>query len=347
MPLPPAQKGGASARGSHFFKTWHTCQMRWFNEMLRPHPDGGLGLSPSKTDRPLLLGHAFHEGMAAWYQSRCKTGADNGQPDLDLAIDTMRQTLASRESEYADPSDLQADLDKATSLLCQYHDFYGPDGLSPEFPDLRVVVDDEGPVVEREFQIPLGPGLPSFTCRVDLLADYTHTGHTWRSVVEHKTTSGSSLSRLVSRSHVDAQITGEILVVHQAYPEEPVPQVLLNAIVKDRGARSKLPTFQREFMRRPDLMLGNAYQNLRQTMEQVKDAVARYDEQVGAGADPHEAGRQVFLTNGMANGNCVSFRPCPFITLCKSMGLEDRMIVGFRPRSRNDDEETLDKEFQV
>jgi len=327
----PAAPLGPSRFGSHFLGEFRTCPARHYFSHLAPHADSetSRGLQTFTTSSPLLVGAAVHEGLAAWYRSRCAHGADSGLPDLDGAIAAAEAHFTLRRAEFVDDETFVADLALTTRLLREYHEYYGPNGLTPEYPDLRVVCDNAGPVIERELSLDLGDG-HEFTARLDALV--TYHGRTY--TLEHKTTSAQGLSKLFTSMGMSTQALGQHTILHSLGDPLLRPEgVLVNALVKNRSAKSGRPPFERQIVTFDTNMDGWKFrQDAIRTLGQIKAAKAEYTMLVDGADDPYDAARWVYEQRGRSTGACFSFSRCPYLDLCRSPGRELTLTRSFKPR---------------
>ncbi len=332
-----AATSGASARGAHYLADWRTCPIKAFFRHLAPHPDNpeGRGLESMRTGKELLIGWGVHEGLAEWYRSRCKDGEDTGEPNLDAAVAMIEKQLASRMAEFHD-DEYQPSVDLCRSLLFQYHEHWGPGGKYDETKgDLIVVVDENGePMVEREFVFDLGYESPfygqeTFTTRLDLVAYY----HNFLAIPEHKTTSASSESRLYTRMSMDAQALGEFTALSLSWPDHTVNGVLTNALVKNRGAKSDKPAFNREMTTFDPLDVDKFLRDAKYTLEQRDDYLLVYHQWLDKGMSVWQAAHQAFPQYGRSTGGCVGFGSCIYLNTCRAPGREHETTRAFRPKS--------------
>lgn len=324
--LPPALvvPSGATSFGSHFHSQWDGCQKKHFFSKLAPHPTipGGKGLRPSWTAEPLLLGSMFHVGIANYYAS----GATDGNYSVETGVAAAEKEAEGRRREWRSPEAFTEALAKSRALLWGYDDNYGPGATVPDYPNLRIYCDAEGPVIEREFKVEVVKGMPPFTCRVDAIVE--HQGWLW--VFEHKTSAASSVRSLQSNMRTAIQGTGECWVLSKVFPDLPIQGVLLNIIVKDRGVRSKEPSYFRDPISRTAGQLEQFEYDLRNrwtAMERARETYERWLEELG---DPWAAGRRTYLASGASHGQCTAYgRSCDFIDLCAGAGQEHLFSQGF------------------
>ncbi len=321
--------GGASRTGIHYMKEWRSCPIKWFNKFARPHPSGGLGLRSKDMTKPLVLGVCVHDGLEAYYHSGIRCGKDSCIRDVELAVRTAQAKLAT--FDLADfPEIREACFAESEKLIRSYHDFWGPGGINDDTTELRVVCDSSGPIIEREYEIDLGNGY-SYTCRVDLVVEQWEQCY----VMEHKTCGVYGLWSLVRRFNLDAQATGECLVLSDKLGDKPVNGVMLNALVKERGPNSKVPPFHREPIPRSDLQLEKFEDDARSTLIDIDQHMYLYNELVDKGVSVDSAARKVFPGHGTSNGHCQAWnRPCEYTDLCQHPGYELKYLCNYDPRSR-------------
>lgn len=329
---------GGSRIGLSFMKSWFTCPYRAAMEHLAPHPDG-RGLTSHHKARPLLAGGLFHAAIEPWYRSRCinpSTGQwteDTGKPDLERARHELDTWAAQHYSEWEDPIEADTDTQLCREWLQRYHDHYGPTGKEPDFPNLRVYVDESGPWIEREVVLPLGNDLEA-TCRIDLVA--SDLGQPV--VVEHKTTSASYFFNLLKMMHIGAQPTMELLCLKEGGGLPFLPSAcVVNVLNKNPGKSpmAKTPPFGRERVSRTEADIGHFKRNLLTWLETIERWLGEYEQLTTAGHDPYDAISLVFPRTGTLTGQCYSFnRPCEMWQVCSSTGRESLIAASYKPRYR-------------
>jgi hypothetical protein len=317
-------RAGATAYGSHFLGTWAQCERKGYLQYRAPHPRGGEGLQPTHRSANLLFGAAIHEGMAAYYQS----GWKDGQYDYTAGLDAFVASMT-RECELWRTPEQYADFHAlGLHMLRAYHEWYGPGGISPEYPEIRVATDSEGlPIIEREYVYEVSPS-QVFTSRVDLAV----MRGDWLCLMEHKTTKRTSLSSLLQSCRFDSQFTGEYLVLSQLMGSAPIQGIIINALVKDATPRGKVPPFVRDYVYRPNTMVEQFQHDLANQLSYIDQLNDTYDSRVAEGVDPWEAARRTYPARGMHNGLCVRFNePCPYLELCLAMPHEGAVAQSYDP----------------
>ena len=317
---------GASAYGTHYLKSWDSCRRKWWLSKRAPHPDGE-GLRPRFTGTPLLIGSGFHDGIEAYYRSGTKGKSDYSKA---AALAAAEDTMKARRGEWPDRTSYSEGLGEVLGLLSRYHEWWGPSGPQDDSSILQVVWDDDGPVVEREYSIPIAPGLPNFTCRVDALVRYRD----WLYVLEHKTTTGRGVTALRNRMDLDSQATAECLVLQHHFPDEPIHGVLLNMVLKGHSTRSKFAPFLRDQFARTAYQMEQLKRDIANKFTEIQRVNSNYDWLVNSdGLSPWDAAAQVFHLTGTSNGHCFAYnRQCEYAELCKSVGLgtEAALLSGFK-----------------
>lgn len=328
MKLTNAPPTGATAFGSHFHSEWDKCQKKFWFSRLAPHPtiEGGKGLSVGWAEAPLELGKAVHTGLEHYLLS----GATDGAYDITKAAREAELAFARDRQKWRSSEAYDETLIQLRKLLWGYDDFYGPTGTNKDFPEYRIHCDAEGPVVEREFTIDLGPGFHPFTCRVDALVWHRN----WLWVYEHKTTAASRASALQSEMRTNIQGSGECFVLKKLFPDLPIQGIMLNVLVKDRGAKSKLPAFFRDPIARTEGQLAVFEHSLKLRLTAMQRAEEVYIRALEDCGDPWEAGSRAYIQSGTANGQCMAYnRACPYLELCAGAGSEQMFAAGFDART--------------
>jgi len=337
--LIPATEGGASRFGLSFIKSW-ACPYEGAMQHLAPHPNGGRGLTPQYKARPLLAGGLFHAAVEPWYISRCinkSTGRwteDTGVPDMDRVWHELDVWAAKHTPEWEDPVERDTDIQLVKSYVQRYHDWYGPTGTNPEFPNTRVYVDEDGPWVEREVIVPIAPGL-EYTCRIDLVA--SDLGHPV--IIEHKTSAASGFFNTMKMMHIGAQPTGELFALQYAkrLPFTPVA-CIANVINKNPGKSkdAKTPPFGRERVSRTEEQMRLFPLNMAKWLGQIEAWLEEYQGLLGQGVPPYEAIACVFPRTGTVTNTCFRYnRACDFWALCANAGNEERSAFIYNARYRD------------
>lgn len=333
---------GGSRFGLSFLKSWFECPYRAACQYLMPHPDG-RGLQAHHKARPLIAGGLFHAAIEPWYVSRCinkSTGEfqeDNGQPDLEYAQHVLDTWAAQHSGEWEDPIERDTDTQLCRDWLLRYHNHYGPQGVEPDWPNLKVYVDETGPWVEREVVLPLAEGLEA-TCRIDLIA--SDLGHPV--VVEHKTTSASYYFSLLRSMHIAAQPSMELLCLREAAKLPFLPTAcVVNVLNKNPGRAkdAKTPPFGRERVSRTEQEIDHFRRNLMRWLGTIERWLEEFEKLCGTDPEPRdvlEAIGTVFPRTGTLTGQCYTYsRPCEMWPICASTGREAVVVNTYRARYRD------------
>jgi hypothetical protein len=310
---------GATLFGSHFLGDWDSCQKYWWLRHRAPHPEGGTGVIPHYAAKPLHIGGAMHDGLAYYLAS----GAGDGKYNLDEGMRGIAEKLVKNERNFQDKSEQHEVAVECQQLMEDYHEWYGPGGKRQDFPEMRVLVDSEGPVIEREYHLPLGDGF-YFTCRVDAIVQYQD----WLYVLEHKTSSPYRFSRLLTVMRTDSQGSGECAVLRHHFPDRKIQGVLLNVLVKgaSRSKNAKVPQFARDAISRSDEQLKQFEWDVHRKLRLIQDRWGAYESLVADGETPWNAARHCFDLGGTSNGKCYEYRACEYMQLCSNLGKEELLV---------------------
>ena len=309
---------GATAYGSHYLSTWDRCERLGFLSFLAPHPKGGQGLRLQYPPRPLKLGGILHEGWAVYYRSGPR---DPEARDIDYAVATLEAAAAARSGEWQTPEMAAEDVAKGRAILYDYHAFWKGD------PEVMVVEDAEGPLIEREWVVGV-PGCPMpFTCRPDAVVEWG--GWVW--TMEHKSTTAWGMNNIRTAILNSIQGSGECYTLSKRLPHLPIQGVLLNVALKDRSSKSKYQPFERDTASRTPAQLQMFEHHVRQRHARILHNTATWQVRAEELGDPWAAGAEVFVGTGTSTGACENTygRPCPMLDLCKGVGMEQLLAQGF------------------
>lgn len=312
---------GATAFGSHYIGTRDRCQRMGFLSFLAPHPKGGNGLRTKLPPGPVKLGGIVHEGIAAYYLSGPE---DHTKRDVDYAVAKLEAAAAARANDWATSEEREVDLTKGRALLYDYHHHWRGD------PDVLILSDKDGPLVEREWAIEI-PGCPNpFTCRPDAIAKWRD----WVYVLEHKTTTAYGVSLLRTSMRNNIQGTGECYVISKVLPHLPIQGVLLNILLKDRSSKSKYSPFERDTCARTPAQLAMFEAGVRARHQHWARQEAEWTQLTKELGDPWLAAQQVYAATGASTGACENQfgRPCEFLEMCVGVGMEPILSQGYVAR---------------
>jgi len=330
----PERESDVTSAGSHYLKDWSGCDAKGAYAHFYPHPkmDASLdqfGLQPLYVGEALVQGSAIHNGLEEWYHSRIKDGEDTGEANIDRALEASDATWSQRGQQMID-QDLIAPKRAETHLvLRRYHDYYGQGGALQEYPNTKVYCDDKGePWIEKQFEIDVGGGY-HYTARIDLLVH--HQG--FLCAMDHKSSKASFAKRIASMAEMEAQFTGELLCIHDSFPDLSINGVIVNILVKDRR---KGPPFDRVMVGRTKQELDLYRYHTRQQFIRIDQMKQTFQDLIDEGIDPDTAFSYAFPKNGARHDTCFAYyRQCEFWYLCKSPGLQSRLIASsMSPRRR-------------
>lgn len=316
---------GASPVGHSYLNDWAICRRRWFNRYLRPMPDGA-GIEPLVVPYYFLTGQIFHEWMAAWLLSGSKGGKDSGEYDGEAALSAAKACWTRVRPQYESDTIAEAEWTLLEHIGREYHDWYGPGGLAPQFPDIELVHDSDGqPIVEREYALPLGVGNYYYTTRVD--AVIRHLGYL--KIYEHKTAAATRVGTVLASAALDAQFTGEAAILDALYPNDRLHGVLLNVVVKGRSGKSKLPVASTRTTTRSPLELSTWRVGVERLLREITEEVERWRQAGNVDKDP--ALSLFFPQDGTHTNQC---QGCDFAELCRMGGDEGQALLSYRTRAK-------------
>ncbi|KKK50974.1 hypothetical protein LCGC14_3119650, partial [marine sediment metagenome] len=273
---------------------------------------------------------ALHEGLEEWYQSRCRDGEDTGEANIERALEAANTYWGQRAGELEDPDLLKPAMDETSLILRRYHDWYGPGGKTPEYPQLKVLFDDAGePMIERYFEVKL-PGMDPYTVRTDLIAQYNQ----FIVGVDHKSSKASWVKQLLLMAQMDAQFTGELAGLREE-TNLPLNGILINVLVKDRKTG---PPFERELVNRTDAEIEVFKHHVAHDFDLVDRFRAEYERLLTTGVDNDTAFNLAYPQWGKVTGHCTAYyRRCEYWGLCQTATVSGTMIEStYRPRSKRD-----------
>jgi len=318
IPLPE----GGTRFGSTFITTWWTCPMKWANTYIRPHPtEGGHGMSSVDTPPPLGVGTAVHEALEAYYNHKT-------HEEIFKAIDD-----AIEDTEWVDPQTKLRAGEEATKLMAEYleHSVHDVEQFD------AYIHPKHGVMIERELSVPLGYKDYVVTSKPDMVVVMHDSGRL--RCMEHKTV---AVSRLWARkAELRCGVQGAIEIMACRHHDMDIEGVWLNAIPKGRGKKSTAPPIDRqELITHSDMELNKFKHDIVQTLQEIEDAVAMYDELVADGRTDQDAAFAAFRKN---RTQCVVFGRCSFYTPCSAPLHETQLLTGgYRARKPKTQEEVAD-----
>lgn len=333
-----------SKLGWSFLQTASDCPWKWYLRNLAPWPGADVMVDPttkclsmstgersnlsiglqSKRFAPALsIGTWFHTGVETFYRSGISNGVDTGVRSLDAAIAAINDSIDQGEASDKEREALAVTL----RLMRNYHSHYQQDS------DVEVLMLDNTPGIEYELWLDLGFKDYLFTSRLDMI--YRKNGYIY--AMEHKTTAASKLGKLISRFSIDGQVTGQYLQLVSHFPDDLIGGVTMNAAVKDRGAKSDLPSFVRRDYARTPAQMEKFRLDIVRKLNTIDGWVEQWLEMVAKGMSFEDAALAVF--DGTPNGmQCVGTGfACDFLELCQNREVLGRLLLdNYQPREYRD-----------
>jgi len=336
--IPIKKSDAGSLIGIHYINEFIKCPRRWFRKYFQPLPDEdtgklvNVGIEPQETAPALLAGGFFHTALEAYYNSGIVDGEDTGNYNLDATLAAMEEGWQKRKDSYHAEEDADNDHDMIQRMLIAYYDRFGPQSANPDYPKIKVLCDPEGkPYIEREWLTPLGYSNYFLTSKIDLLI--IDGGYV--KAMEHKTSVASFVGNTLSGIHHNSQFTAEIYTLTHNMPNSRLYGIKVNVITKNRSARSKYDVAERDTTNRTDDQLADFANTAVDTLRQIDDRVAKYEEWLDKGIPEHEALSVWFPAQGQFNNECYAYnRPCDYYALCKQPERANNMLGLFRPRTK-------------
>jgi hypothetical protein len=304
---PATAHTGGFAVSVSYLRDWHECRRKFFWRYVFEWPSGDRGAEPRFTGAPLLIGSAFHAGVAAWRLS----GWASGTYDRDAAMTAVRASFLARAPEFESEDEYAKALAETEDLMLRYTAKW-----ANEYPDVRVhVLPDGRPAIEELFEIPLGNTPYVMNVRPDAVV----VAHGFLAANECKTAAPSRARTTLSAMEVSPQTLAETYILRTL--GLPVVGVYIDLAVK--GNTRSVEKFQRVLIT-ADEELVDAFPAL------VMEALADIGE---ATALPGPLDTQLarFPMTGMFAGAC---ERCSFRSLCWNPGSEAATLGAFRPRTR-------------
>jgi hypothetical protein len=319
--------GGTRVSPSYLAK-WHKCPMEWYWTYLHPTEGAnatGVGLLGKRPSRAMLLGSLIHEGLAALYMSAPETG----QYSLEAAVVAVRVTAAQRARDWPDTKSAQDDTSRAVKLLDNYFSFYGPGGRIPEWPTVRPMVDDQGPIIERSFDLEL----PRCQAILTVRPDGMFLAHSFAVAMEHKSSGARNVGKQLTKMTMDGQCLSEMAVL-QHHIHNPSPSgVYANILVTDRAPGRGVPCFERQLIHYNPDQIDHHLTLVHDTIWEIRRSVEAWSNKVDSGWDHIYAAKQTFPQRGIFTGACAGFFACDFLSLCSAPGHEGSSLLNYTAKA--------------
>jgi hypothetical protein len=128
-------------------------------------------------------------------------------------------------------------------------------------------------------------------------------------------------------------VTGQFLQLVSHFPNEPIGGVKLNALVKDRAAKSTLASFTRRDYSRTPAQLEKFRLDIVRKLKRIDEMVEEWMTLVAKGMAYEDAALAVF--DGTPSGTqCVGMGfACEFLSICQSREVVGRLLLdNYTPR---------------
>lgn len=283
-PVTPQRR--ESEAGFHLYSKYRECARQWW---LRY----GLGIAPDKPGKALIFGGVMHEAIEAYYVKHKRSLPDT--------IQTFKEILAGRQSEYEDSEVFAEDLDMGPRFLAEWHKTWG------EY--------DKGTYdlveVETPYRLKLGPNDEfDFTVRVDRVMREKASK---RYVVFDTKTTRWSIDGTMKSVDFQDQMTAYLWALRKAHPDWVVTTAVPDIIY----ARGKVTTAARPGeIYRSNYALSQFEMGMYGTILEITSKMGNLDEV------PDEI---LFPRNG---AQCAKFG-CEFADICRTQVTSSTMPLTF------------------
>jgi hypothetical protein len=313
--------GGVTASSS-LLETYNVCEQLFYLSYLAPHPDHPLstGLTTYLSSPALLFGSLWHSAMEAYRTTGWRDGADTGEYDAATTIAYLEGEAAGMAAQFESEMLLEETRDAVIALFRKWvsqRDITSDWRVAP-------IPGTDKPMLEHELTISV-PGGFLYTVKIDA-GIITPEG--WFEILEYKTTSARYLTTAQNEARMSIQGRGEALALYSHFPDLSVNGVRFEYAVKDRGAKSDLPTFPYIHIDYDNPQLVSFQHNLERWMYAITSKIDSYNRLLAANVDPLTAGTTIFTMGGMAAKICHRYnRPCQFWEYCESGGLPTHLPI--------------------
>ena len=295
---------------------FHACELKWALSELLPHPKGGIGID-SGMSHALFVGSRIHDALRAWYHSDPTSVADHdGGPitrryDSDAGMQALRRSCDETRDAVADDERWAEWKAESEQIWRRYAAECGPGGPDPETNYFVLAHDENGPLVEREFTVPLGYGDWFMSTRVDTIGWDIHnlptTTHEGVIVIpEHKTSDVAMARGALLDYALSGQLSVETLAIKECLGWQGQTLPIIN-LIKKRAAGEKIPLAERglkgglcrlwEPQTRTDFDLAKFKHDMVRRLKRMTLLVEEWKEHIRKGMDPLDAIYLVFDGN--------------------------------------------------
>jgi hypothetical protein len=289
-----------------------------------------VGIEPNFRKPSLSFGSIVHRGLEHLYLSGCRDGEDTGEYLIEPALEAARLEHLKIRGRYESDDQAEEDWLSIQAMLRAYYDRFGPKSPSPDWPNIRVIHDDQGkPIIERELWTELGTSGRFYSVRIDTLISYFGMLQEF----QHKTSApGMWLNDRLRGIHTDSQMTGTSYVLAKEFPELLLDGIRANILIKGNGpdARNKVAVREKTTRTRED---HDAFEAASlSVLRQIDEAVGGFDRDLEAGRPFDYCVNYWFPDHGQRTQYCQAYRGCTFLQLCHRKGAESEELRMFRPR---------------
>jgi len=354
---------GGTEIGWSSLSAFHACEKRWALGELLPHPKGGFGIG-ARMAHPLFVGQRIHDAMKAWYLSDPTSMADWDGSPVTRRYSAEAGMEALREGGKRDKAAVENDEDwakwsaEAEQLWRRYSAETGASGPDPETNYFVVAHDNEGPMVERFFAVPLGYQDYYMTTRLDTVGwavDDLPTSKNPGTIVipEHKTCDVSFRAATLADYGLSGQVSCEALAVKECLGFLGHVYPVINLIQKrskgektllsERGRTGELCRIWEPVDRSERDLLKFKIDMVRR-LKRMNSLVEEYKEHVKLGVDPLDAIELVF-DGHPERMTCAGqgFR-CGMYDLCRNRQNAKALLLSTTPRFAAEADRTLAQE---
>lgn len=296
-----------------YLRDWVACRRLWYWRHAYVWESGDRGAEPRHTSIPLLIGSAFHAGVAAWRAA----GWQDGKYDADAALRATRDHLDARRDEFTDEDAWASAAAESVDLVQRYCAKW-----AGEHPDVTVLGDDAGPFIERLFEVPIGEDGYVLNVRPDAVV----RAHGFLAVNELKTAAPSRAGATFAAMERSPQTLAELYVLRTLGND--IAGVYVDVAVK--GNTRTVEKFQRRLVTCDDALVAGF-------PEVVADLLAEMREAAVPAFLPLAEQLRLHPMTGMFHSECDR---CAFAPLCWNPGTEQATLTAYRPRTAATTEET-------
>lgn len=278
--MKPRSRRTESEAGLHYWNSFNDCKRFFFFRYV-------MGWEPQFLEPPLLMGGAFHDGKARWYE----TGSAKA------AVGEFRDSLRAGADRLHSSSDYQRIATRGETLLKLWIEKYGVDDLE-RFKILGV---------EKELEARLPNGF-RITVRLDALVQDTEG----RARILESKTGSFSYTLTETNVRVGDQATVQIYAVRQCLPKLNLTGVIPDIAYWNKGQQASEDSI---IIKRADYVMRSS-DDLRDFELYTQDTLIDIAQRTSAVLEGKYRPIEVF---GRNTDWCFSYhRVCPFLDICRT-----------------------------